>query len=196
MKAGTCGVSIVFTAACKSRTVLELRGSTTPFQRVRKGFTLRRRSILYFRHRIVSRSHLADWWIVRYGVFIASVVVVCGHVVIVDVVVVVIVHGVVVVVRIVGILVRLRKNYCCYSKISLFFLPLTRTDPKTSLTRMIVTIDTTIGFDKLVHVLKAENMVYSFISIHENQHFRYFGNLVYGFYLTSLILIRFALSVF
>jgi hypothetical protein len=52
---------------------------------------------------------------------------------------------------------------------------------------MIVTLDTTIGFDKLVHVLKAENMVYSFISIHENQHFRYFGYLVYGFYLTSLI---------
>jgi hypothetical protein len=74
--------------------------------------------------------------------------------------------AVVVVVRIVGILVRLRKNYCCYSKMSVFFLPLTRTDPKTSLTRMIVTLDTTIGFDKLVHVLKAENVVYSFIYIY------------------------------
>ncbi len=44
--------------------------------------------------------------------------------------VVVIVHGVVVVVGIVGILVRLRKNYSCYSKMFVFFLPLTRTDPK------------------------------------------------------------------
>ncbi len=96
----------------------------TPFQRVGKGFTLRRRSILYFRHRSVFSSHLADWWIVRYGVVIVSVVVVNGHVV------VVIVHGVVVVVGIVGILVRLRKNYSCYSKMFVFFLPLSRTDPK------------------------------------------------------------------
>jgi hypothetical protein len=124
MKVGTCGVYIVFITASKSRTVLELGGSTTPFQRVGKGFTLRRRSILYFRHRSVFSSHLADWWIVRYGVVIVSVVVVNGHVV------VVIVHGVVVVVGIVGILVRLRKNYSCYSKMFVFFLPLTRTDPK------------------------------------------------------------------
>jgi hypothetical protein len=51
---------------------------------------------------------------------------------------------------------------------------------------MIVTLDRTIGFDKLIHVLKAENVVfYSFISIHDNQHFRYFEYLVYGFYFRS-----------
>jgi hypothetical protein len=63
---------------------------------------------------IVFRSHLADWWIVRYGVVIVTVVVVSGHIV------VVIVHDVVVVVGIIGILVRLQKNYCCYSKMSIF----------------------------------------------------------------------------
>jgi hypothetical protein len=51
---------------------------------------------------------------------------------------------------------------------------------------MIVTLYRTIGFDKLIHVLKAENVFYSFIFIHENQHFRYFEYSVYGFYLTSL----------
>jgi hypothetical protein len=36
---------------------------------------------------------------------------------------------------------------------------------------MIVTLDKTIGFDKLIHVLKAEDVFYSVIFIHENQHF-------------------------
>jgi hypothetical protein len=83
MKAGTCNVSIVFAAACKLRTVLELRGSTASFQRVGKGFTLRGQSTLQFRHRIVFRmSQLADWWIVRYGVVIVNVVI-SGHLVVV-----------------------------------------------------------------------------------------------------------------
>jgi hypothetical protein len=44
----------------------------------------------------------------------------------------------------------------------------TRTDLKTKRARIIVTLDTTIGSDKLIHVQKAAYVFYSFIYRHEN----------------------------